>query len=292
MSLLECTETVDNTLFEPNISSTLYSQLRTEYDHEKKICWYYMKPEVRPCFTPILLNDLSRFQKSVEDSLDRQGNSIRYLVVGSDISNIFNLGGDLSLFKSFIKSNNYQGLRDYGVKCIDILYTNYTNYSRDITTISLVQGDALGGGFEAALSSNVLIAERGAKMGFPEILFNLFPGMGAYSLLSRKLNGAMAERMILSGELYSSEELFDIGVVDILAEKGQGRAEVYKYIKKDTKSHNGINAMRAVKNLSHNPLTYKELLDVVEIWASAALRLSNTDIKFLDRLVSRQNHVS
>jgi len=39
-------------------------------------------------------------------------------------------------------------------------------------TISLVQGDALGGGFEFALSSNLIVAERGVRMGFPEIIFD------------------------------------------------------------------------------------------------------------------------
>jgi len=47
-----------------------------------------------------------------------------------------------------------------------------------LTTISLAQGDALGGGFEAALSCSVIIAERRARFGFPEVMFNLFPGMG------------------------------------------------------------------------------------------------------------------
>ena len=50
----------------------------------------------------------------------------------------------------------------------------------------------LGGGFEAALSSQVLIAERSARFGFPEIMFNLFPGMGAYSLISRRIGGKRA----------------------------------------------------------------------------------------------------
>ena len=50
-----------------------------------------------------------------------------------------------------------------------------------------MQGECLGGGFEAALSSDVIVAEKSARFGFPEILFNLFPGMGAYSFLERKI---------------------------------------------------------------------------------------------------------
>jgi DSF synthase len=56
------------------------------------------------------------------------------------------------------------------------MYRRITNFrSPTMTTISLVQGDALGGGFEAALTSDVIIAEESAQMGLPEILFNLFP---------------------------------------------------------------------------------------------------------------------
>lgn len=51
----------------------------------------------------------------------------------------------------------------------------------------MVQGDAFGGGLEFALSSNILVAEQGTRLGFPEILFNLFPGMGAYTFLYRKV---------------------------------------------------------------------------------------------------------
>jgi DSF synthase len=47
-----------------------------------------------------------------------------------------------------------------------------------VITASLVQGRALGSGFECALASDVIVAETGARMGFPEVLFNLFPGMG------------------------------------------------------------------------------------------------------------------
>ena len=59
-----------------------------------------------------------------------------------------------------------------------------SSFNLPFTTISLVQGDALGGGFEAALCGDIIIAEKQARFGFPEVLFNLFPGMGAYNSCS------------------------------------------------------------------------------------------------------------
>ena len=150
-------------------------------------------------------------------------------MLGSDVDGVFNYGGDLRLFTSYIQKNDKAALLDYAMHCIDLVYQNHTHFDVDLTSISLVQGDALGG-FEAAVSANVVIAERGAKMGLPETLFNMFPGMGAYSILSRKIGYNAAERMILSGKVFAAEELYEMGLVNILAEEGEGELAVFRYM--------------------------------------------------------------
>ncbi len=167
------------------------------------------------------------------------------------------------------------------------LFLHYTHLGRDITTIALVQGDALGGGMEYAISSDVLIAERSAKMGMPEILFNLFPGMGAYSFLSRKVGAVQAERMILGGSLYSAEKLHEMGIVDVLAEDGQGKQAVLDYIHKAERAQNGYRAFRQAK-LYCNPVTYEELMNITTVWVDAALHLEEKSLRMMERLVSRQ----
>jgi DSF synthase len=109
-----------------------------------------------------------------------RGAPIEYTVLASDVPGVFNLGGDLDLFLRLIEGKDRAGLVAYGKACVHVLHRNYVAHDLPITTISLVQGDCLGGGFEAALSSDILVAERHARFGFPEIVFNLFPGMGAY----------------------------------------------------------------------------------------------------------------
>jgi DSF synthase len=178
----------------------------------------------------------------------------------------------------------------YGKSCIDALHANIRGFDSGVTTISLVQGDALGGGFETALSSDILIAEQGTKMGFPEILFNLFPGMGAYALLSRKLDAKRAERIILSGKLYSAEELYDMGLVDVLAAPNAGEAAVQEYVKREERARNGYQALRKLRD-AVNPITYEELRQSVEIWVDAALNLRDRDLKMMERLVLRQEQV-
>jgi DSF synthase len=162
------------------------------------------------------------------------------------------------------------------------------HYDLDLTTITLIQGDALGGGLEAALSSNIIVAEKGCKMGLPEVLFNLFPGMGAYTLLSRKIGPVKAEQMILSGKVYSSEEMYEMGIVDILAEPGEGEMAIYEYVKSAQRSRNTYRAMQKVKDVC-NSVNYSELVEIARIWADAALKLTDRDIKMMQRLVKRQN---
>jgi DSF synthase len=263
--------------------------LKTHYDERYKISWCLMKSKPRPCFTNNLLSEFHEYIRNVkQDMRDSGGEKYDYIVVGSDIDGVFNLGGDLHLFRNYIESNNRDGLFNYAIRCIDILHENINHLDCDLTTIALVQGDALGGGFEAALASNIVIAEKGVKMGLPEVLFNLFPGMGAYSLLSRRIGTAKAEQIILSGKLYSSEELYDMGVIDILAEKGEGDMEVYKYIKAANRYSNSYNAIRKVRDVCNN-VSYDELIDIAKIWTDAAFRLDSRDLKMMSRLIKRQS---
>jgi DSF synthase len=265
------------------------SQIKTYYDEKNKAGWLFMKGEPRPSFTPVLLKNISDYFDKIKTEMDNSnGEKYDYLISGSDVEGVFNLGGDLNLFLQYIKSRNRNGLIEYAKSSIDLVYRNFIHLDTALTTITLVQGDALGGGFESAISANVVIAERGVKMGLPETLFNLFPGMGAYSLLSRKIGCGAAEKMILSGKLFLAEEMFEVGIVDILAEKGEGEIAVYNYIKSANRVSNTHNMMRRVKDTC-NQVNYKELEDIAMIWVDAALQLTDKDLRMMSRLVKRQN---
>ena len=265
-----------------------YTHLTTHYEAKYKLGWYYMNAFPRACFSQILLKDIEQWFSYVKKrNEDGEEQEFKYLVLASNIPGTFNFGGDLNLFRLLIEKGDYNALFDYAKSCINVLFQNISHLNDKLTTISLVQGDALGGGFEAALSSNILIAEKGTKMGLPEVLFNLFPGMGAFSLLSHKIGVSKAEKMILSGQLYSAEELYAMGVVDLLAEKGEGKLAIYSYIKQAERASNSYRAMREIQDMT-NQITYQELLDITRIWVEAALRLGKRDLKMMKRLVSRQ----
>jgi DSF synthase len=208
-------------------------------------------------------------------------------VLASKVPGVFNLGGDLALFKRLIEARDREALIRYGESCIDNLYPWHRNCELPMTTISLVQGDALGGGFEAALSASVLVAEESARMGFPEILFNLFPGMGAFSFLSRKVGRRTAEELITSGAVYTARQLFDLGVVDVITAEGTGEAAVYSYVRKHAKSGNGRRAFERARS-EVLPIERNELSRVVAVWADAALQIQERDLRMMERLVRAQ----
>ena len=156
-----------------------------------------------------------------------------------------------------------------------------------MTTISLVQGDALGGGFETALSSDVLIAEESAHMGLPEIIFNLFPGMGAFSLLARRIGMRAAEDLILSGRVLPAAKLHEMGVVDVLARDGEGEAAVRGWIAANGKRRNGLQGvMRSRQHVF--PITRAELDAIGDTWVDCALRLEDRDLRMMGRVVRAQ----
>ena len=268
-------------------------QLRAHFDTQSNAMWSRWSPDPRPCFNPALLSDIRAYYEFLAQSsahIDCHGeeHAIEYVVLASGIPGVFNLGGDLDLFKQLIEVRDRQGLLRYGRACIDVLYRNYVGHDLPVTTVSLVQGECLGGGFEAALSGDVIVAEKSARFGFPEILFNLFPGMGAYSFLERKVGQKEAEQIITSGKIYSAEEMRTLGVVDVVSEDGQGEAEVTALIKRRQRNRNGLSALAAVRRRVHR-IEFSELLDIVQIWVDSALRLNPRDLKLMQRLVSRQN---
>jgi len=268
-------------------------QLRVNFDKQTRAMWSRWAPEPRACFNPALLSSIRSYYDFLAASSGQIGCGgedypIEYVVLASDSPGVFNLGGDLDLFRQLIDVRDRAGLLRYGRACIDVLYRNYVSHDLPLTTISLVQGECLGGGFEAALSSDVIIAEKSARFGFPEILFNMFPGMGAYSFLERRIGQRQAEEVLTSGKIYSADEMVALGVIDTAVDDGQGEAEVASLIKRRTRSRNGLSALAAARRRVHR-IDFDELLDIVQIWVDSALRLNPRDLKLMQRLVSRQN---
>lgn len=275
-----------------HFSQARFTQLETRFDPEPGISWAFMRPVGRPCFSPQLLLELRGY---IEDVV-RNGRSgvnsqdverVNYTVLASRTAGIFSLGGDLALFRNAILHRDQEQLRRYARLCVDDLYPWNRNFDLPITTISLVQGTALGGGFEAALASSVVIAEESVRMGFPEVLYNLFPGMGAYSFLQRKVGRRVTDELITSGNVYTAKQLYDMGVVDIVAPDGTGERAVHSYVRKHARAGRGRRAYERVRS-DFEAVDRSELERIAELWVQTAIQLEERDLRMMDRLVRAQ----
>jgi DSF synthase len=151
----------------------------------------------------------------------------------------------------------------------------------------LVQGDTLGGGLESVLPFHKVIFERSAQAGFPEVLFNLFPGMGAWNFTIRKAGFAVANEMILSGALYTAEQLYRRGLVDMVVDDGQGEAALEQAIRTiDPRLRGTLAALQAQRFAA--PIPYDALLSIVDQWAETAMGLTNRDLRLMERLARAQ----
>jgi DSF synthase len=269
------------------------SQYETEYEPATGTVWGFFNPRGTPCFSLGLLKDIRAHDEALAANRGRveiEGtlSGVNYYVCGSRVPGVFNLGGDLALFMLLIKSRDREALAQYARLCVDNMHARIQSYcSPGMITISLVQGDALGGGFECALSSHVIVAEESAQLGLPEILFNLFPGMGAYSLLARRLGMRAAEELLLSGRMLPAAKLHEMGVVDVLARDGEGECAVRDWIARNWKRRNGMQAVLHTRNIV-NPITREELDAVTDVWVEAAMRLEDKDLKMIGRIVRSQ----
>jgi DSF synthase len=255
-----------------------------------KIYWLYMRPAGRPIMTLGLLRDAVTALEHLGHLFEASPEAppARYAVMASSMPGIFNLGGDLRYFVTLIRGQNRAMLAKYAQACIEPQHLRSTKMKLPIVSISLVQGDALGGGFECALADDVIIAERSAKFGLPECLFSLFPGMGALSFLTRKVGAGLAEKMVFSGKIYTAVEMHEMGVVDVLVDDGMGEQAVYDFVEHNERSFTARRAVYAARQVI-SPITRVELDRIVDMWVDAALALGTTDLRIMERLAAAQD---
>ena len=244
---------------------------------------------VRTCVTPIQcysLGAMAELQRVFSDISETQG-TVQHFVMTSDVPGVFNFGGDLSLFILLIRARDEESLRMYGRRCIDLVWWMEMASQIGVHTTVLVQGDTLGGGLESVMPFHQVIFERSAQAGFPEVLFNLFPGMGAWNFVIRKAGFAVANEMILSGRLYTADQLYRRSLVDTVVEDGQGEEAIEQVIRTVHPRLRGTLAALEARRIA-SPVTREVLLDIVDKWAESAMLLSDRDLRLMERLARAQ----
>ena len=272
-----------------------YHSIRTVSEASRNVHWCYMHADLaaspgRACFKSRLVDEILHYQQALADDIRvDQANgfdSIAHVVLASD-ADVFNLGGDLELFGKAIRNQDRNALLSYARQCVRGVHSFHNGLGTGVHSVALVQGDALGGGFEAALSCHTIVAEEGVNMGLPEVLFGLFPGMGAYSFMCKRIPPHQAEKLMLEGNVYTSDELHKIGLVDVLVPRGEGMQAVEEVIRRNRRIPHARAAMHRVRTMTQ-PVTIEEMMAITEVWVDTAMRLDAKSLRTMERLVRAQ----
>lgn len=268
---------------EPSWLERPYKYLQLEWDPTLSLL--RMRTRVRPiqCYSLAVMAEMHQVLTDISTS----DGLVKHFVLASDVSGVFNFGGDLSLFVLLIRARDLESLQMYGYRCIELIWWMETASQRGVHTVVLVQGDALGGGLESALPYHKVIFERSAQGGYPEVLFNLFPGMGAWNFTIRKAGFAVANEMILSGRIYTADELHDRKLVDLVVDDGKGEAAVQQLVRSVHPRLRGILAALEARRVAAL-ITYESLKEIVNQWAAVAMTLTDRDLRLMERLARAQ----
>ena len=237
-------------------------------------------------FTPDLVAEFRGLVEDLHDGRKRQPLP-NYAVVQSADPDYFSMGGDLRFFRECIQRRDAATLRDYSMRCLDLLLSWNGKFKDTTTSIALVQGRALGGGFEMALGMDYLIAEEHSSFGFPEIMFGLFPCTGAMGLLASRVGPRNAERMMTNKKVYTAAEVYDMGLVDELCPTGQGELAVERFIANHSSRMKARLKVQQSRS-RHETLDHAEGVRIVEDWVETAMCLSPEEMRSMDMLIMMQ----
>ncbi|MEM1134495.1 MAG: enoyl-CoA hydratase/isomerase family protein [Bacteroidota bacterium] len=167
----------------------------------------------------------------------------------------FMAGADIKEYGSQT-SEQFKAFQDRGIK----LYETIENASKP--WIAAVNGFALGGGFEIALSCDMILASEGAKMGLPEVFLSLVPGGGGTQRLIQRIGINRAKEMLFTGGQYTAKELFDWGIVNHVYKEEEFKNEVFRFAGKLTRrSPSALKQLKKLAHLSLSPLPFDKKIE-------------------------------
>lgn len=215
---------------------------------------------------PEALNALSR---SIVDEIDavieniKRDRDVRCLIIHSEKN--FAAGADIKGMaecdedgaRKFVFSPTYNKIADL-----------------DIPVIAAIEGYALGGGMELALTADIRIAGESAKMGFPEVTLGIFPGAGGTIRAPRIIGEAFAKELIFMGEAVRAERALQMGLVNRVVPDEQVLSEAIGIAERIAKR--GPVAISMVKNVIKNGLEEPDRNSAIDMEAEQWAKLFNT----------------
>jgi enoyl-CoA hydratase len=143
----------------------------------------------------------------------REDDRVRALVLAG-AGRAFSAGADLGEIEAFTAPYQFRAF----VGRMTEVYALLQAYPKP--SVAAVHGFAFGGALELALACDLRVAERGARLGLPEMKLGVLPGAGGTQRLPRLVPPGIAKQMILTGEPIDAERAYALGLVNELADTG------------------------------------------------------------------------
>jgi len=165
---------------------------------------------------PTQLNALNN--KVITDLSDKlndieQTPRIRSVIITGVGDKAFVAGADIKEFQNFTTKRAIELSKSGKTK----LFNKISNFSKPV--ISAINGYALGGGLELALSTHIRVASSSARLGLPECSLGLIPGYSGTQKLPQIIGINLAMEMILTAKMIKAEEAYRIGLVNHVVEQ-------------------------------------------------------------------------
>ena len=141
-----------------------------------------------------------------------------------------------------------------------LLYESIENSSKP--WIAAVNGYALGGGFEIALSCDMILASEQASMGLPEVFLSLVPGGGGTQRLIQKIGINRAKEMLFMGTSFPAKQLYDWGIVNRVFDEADFMKQTIDFAKKLSRRPSAsIAQLKRLAQLSLTEMPFDQRID-------------------------------
>lgn len=151
----------------------------------------------------------------------------RALIVHSLIPGGFCAGADLRELQGGLQSRREEGASDEDIRhevreFIERIHAVFNRLDTlPMTTVAAVHGVCFGGGFELALTCDIIVADKSARFCFPELRLGIVPGFGGIPRLRRDVGNAVVRDLLLTGRSVSARRAHEVGLVSQLVGRGQ-----------------------------------------------------------------------
>lgn len=161
------------------------------------------RPQALNALNKELLSEISTFLEETANDPE-----IRAVVLTGSGEKSFVAGADIKEFSDFAGAQGEELAR----KGQEMVFNKIENFPKPV--IAAVNGFALGGGLELAMSAHFRIASDNAKLGLPEVTLGLIPGYGGTQRLPQLVGKGRAAQMIFTAEMISAQRAYEIGLVN------------------------------------------------------------------------------